>query len=78
MESWEPIEITKNVGHLLNVKLHIVGDFSHWIGFLRNAVRSRQTEKYTLSKCIELHAAAITASGSIGASSCAVTTVGFC
>ena len=27
MESWEPIEITKNVSHLLNVKLHIVGDF---------------------------------------------------
>ena len=24
MESWEPIEITKNVGHLLNVKWHIV------------------------------------------------------
>ena len=28
MESWEPIEITKNVGHLLNVKLHIVGDLT--------------------------------------------------
>ena len=28
-ESWEPIEITKNVSHLLNVKLHIVGAISH-------------------------------------------------
>ena len=24
MESWEPIEISKNVSHLLNVKMHIV------------------------------------------------------
>ena len=30
------------------------------------------------SKCIEDHACAITASGSIGASSCACATVGFC
>ena len=41
-------------------------------GFLRNAVRSRQTEKSTPSKCIELHACELIASGSIGAlsSSC--------
>ena len=52
--------------------------FSHWIGFLRNAVRSRQTEKNPPSKCIEVHACATTASGSIGASSTACATVGFC
>ena len=28
MEPWEPIEITKNVGHLLHVKMHIVGDLT--------------------------------------------------
>ena len=47
------------------------------IEFLRNATRSRQTEKNCLSKCIELHACEFIASGSIGASSCACATIGF-
>ena len=78
MEPCEPIEITKNVSHLLNVNLHIVGDFSHWIGFLCNAVRSRQTEKHIFPKCTEVHACEFIALGSIGASSCACTTVVIC
>ena len=47
-------------------------------GFLRNAIRSRQTEESALRKCIELHACEFIATGSIGVSSSAVTTIGFC
>ena len=71
-------EICCHNGRILlkNSKIWLSG--ADQVGFLHNPTRSRQTEKYTPSKCIEVHACAITASGSIGASSSAVTTVGFC
>ena len=40
--------------------------------------RISSNKKYSFAQCIEVHACAITASGSIGASSSVVTTVGFC
>ena len=65
---------SKVVADLLQIRAEAIDR----IGFLRNATRSRQTEKNTLSKCIELCAAAIAASESIGAPSYACATVGFC
>ena len=53
-----------------------LGSRSGWISPQRDKI-SANGEIYTLSKCIELHACEFIASESIGASSSAVTTVGF-
>ena len=77
MEPCEPMENGRIL--LKNITIWLSGaNTIDRIGFLRNAVRSRQTEKNSFSECIEDHACEFIALGPIGASSSAVTTVGFC
>ena len=86
MESWEPIEIAQDPrkhrvpGRRLRAGITrmILLSEDDRIGFLRNAVRSRQTEKRGFSKCIEPYACEFTAAESGGALRNASYLVRFC